>query len=167
MSSVIVRVRLVVRKTVGVDDRRFDYLSGSHLQSQVKSLRQMMVFMPLVVVLIGQFCLFTGIETTATEPSHSSSPSLKEQVAESNVPVWGPRHVIIIAVVAVLVIAPIVCILSYSYCRKKMLSKTNQEEAHIRPATEDNISPSLTLMPLDGLYETEDESERYVKCPWE
>ena len=33
----------------------FDYLSGSHLQSQVNSHRQMMVFMPLVIVLIGQF----------------------------------------------------------------------------------------------------------------
>ena len=31
-------------------------VSGSHLQSQVKSLCQMMVFMPLVLVLIGQFC---------------------------------------------------------------------------------------------------------------
>ena len=31
-------------------------MSGSHLQSQSKSRRQMMVFMPLVVVLIGQFC---------------------------------------------------------------------------------------------------------------
>ena len=29
--------------------------SGSHLQSQVKS-RQMMVFMSLILVLIGQFC---------------------------------------------------------------------------------------------------------------
>ena len=47
LSSVIVRVRVVFRKTV-VGDWRFDYLSGSHLQSQVKSLRQMMVFMPLV-----------------------------------------------------------------------------------------------------------------------
>ena len=28
----------------------------SHLQSQLKSVSQMMVFMPLVVVLIGQFC---------------------------------------------------------------------------------------------------------------
>ena len=50
----IVRVRVVFRKTVM--DLRFDYLSGSHLQSQVKSLRQMKVFMPLVVILIGQFC---------------------------------------------------------------------------------------------------------------
>ena len=52
---VIVRVKVVFRKTV-VSDWRFDYLSGSHLQSQVKSRRQMMVFMPVVLVLIGQFC---------------------------------------------------------------------------------------------------------------
>ena len=51
----IVRVKVVFRKTI-VGDWRFDYLSGSHLQSQVKSVSQMMVFMPLVVVLIGQFC---------------------------------------------------------------------------------------------------------------
>ena len=31
-------------------------VSGSHLQSQVKSRYQMMVFMSLVLVLIGQFC---------------------------------------------------------------------------------------------------------------
>ena len=49
----IFRVRIVFRQTV-VGDWRFDYLSGSHLQSQVKSRRQMMVFMPLVLVLIGQ-----------------------------------------------------------------------------------------------------------------
>ena len=55
MFSVIVRERVIFRKTV-VGDWRFNYLSGSHLQSQVKSRRQMMVFMPLVVVLIGQFC---------------------------------------------------------------------------------------------------------------
>ena len=53
-SYVIVRVRVLFRKTVM--DWRFDYLSGSYLQSQVKSLRQMKVFMPLVVILIGQFC---------------------------------------------------------------------------------------------------------------
>ena len=41
--SVIVQVRVVFRKTV-VGDWCFDYLSGSHLQSQVKSGRQMMVF---------------------------------------------------------------------------------------------------------------------------
>ena len=51
----IVQVRVVFRKTV-VGDLCFDYLSGSHLQSQVKSLCQMMVFMPLVLVWIGQFC---------------------------------------------------------------------------------------------------------------
>ena len=33
--SVIVRVRVVFRKTI-VGDWRFDYLSGSHLQSQVQ-----------------------------------------------------------------------------------------------------------------------------------
>ena len=46
----LVWVRVVFRKAV-IGDRRFNYLSGSHLQGQVKSLRQM----PLVVVLIGQF----------------------------------------------------------------------------------------------------------------
>ena len=51
-----VRVKVVFRKTV-VGDWRFDYLSGSHLQSQVKSCRQMNVFMPLVLVWIGQFCI--------------------------------------------------------------------------------------------------------------
>ena len=50
----IVWVRLVFRKTA-VGDRVFNYLSGSHLQSQVKSRPQMMVFMSLVAVLIGQF----------------------------------------------------------------------------------------------------------------
>ena len=45
--GVIIRVKVVFRKTV-VGDWRFVYLSGSHLQSQVKSLRQMMVFMSLV-----------------------------------------------------------------------------------------------------------------------
>ena len=40
---------VVFRKTV-FGDWRFDYLSGSHLQTQVKSRRQMMVFMPLVTV---------------------------------------------------------------------------------------------------------------------
>ena len=44
--GVIVQVRVVFRKTV-VGDWRFDYLSSSHLQSQVKSRRQMMVFMHL------------------------------------------------------------------------------------------------------------------------
>ena len=53
--SVIVRVKVMFRKTV-VGDWRFDYLSGSHLQSHVKSRRQMMVFMPPVLVLNGQFC---------------------------------------------------------------------------------------------------------------
>ena len=42
LSSVIVRVRVVFRKTV-VGDWHFTYLSGSHLQSQVKSRLQMMV----------------------------------------------------------------------------------------------------------------------------
>ena len=50
----IVRVKEVFRKTA-VGDRVFNYLSGSHLQSQVKSRPQMMVFMSLVAVLIGQF----------------------------------------------------------------------------------------------------------------
>ena len=36
LSCVIVRVRVVFRKTV-VDDWRFDYLSSSHLQSQVNT----------------------------------------------------------------------------------------------------------------------------------
>ena len=42
LSCVIVRVRVVFRKTV-VGDWRFNYLSGSHLQSQVKSLRMSLV----------------------------------------------------------------------------------------------------------------------------
>ena len=46
---VIVRVKVVFRKTV-VGDWCFDYLSSSHLQSQVKSRHRMMVFMPLVLV---------------------------------------------------------------------------------------------------------------------
>ena len=50
-----VRVRVVFRKTF-VGDLHFDYLSGSHLQSQVTSRPQMMVFMPLILVWIGQFC---------------------------------------------------------------------------------------------------------------
>ena len=54
-SSVSVWVRGVFRKTV-VGDWHFNYLSGSHLQSQDKSFHQVMVFMPLVVVWIGQFC---------------------------------------------------------------------------------------------------------------
>ena len=41
---------------MAVQDDIFNYLSGSRLQSQVESPRQMMVFMPLVVVWIGQFC---------------------------------------------------------------------------------------------------------------
>ena len=49
LSSVIVRVRVVFRKTV-VGDWRFDYLS----RVRVKSLRQMMVSMPLVAVLIAR-----------------------------------------------------------------------------------------------------------------
>ena len=53
--SVIVRVKVVFRKTV-VGDWRFDHQSGSHLQSQVKSVSQTMVFMPLGLVWIGQFC---------------------------------------------------------------------------------------------------------------
>ena len=56
MFSVIVRVRVVLRKTV-LGDWRFDYLSSSHLQSQVMSRCQIMVFIPLVVVEIAQrFC---------------------------------------------------------------------------------------------------------------
>ena len=39
---VIVRVRVVLKRTV-VGDRRFDNLSGSHLQSQVNSVCQSMV----------------------------------------------------------------------------------------------------------------------------
>ena len=56
--GVIVRVKVVFRKTA-VGDWCFDYLSSSHHQSQVKSHRQMIVhvFMPLVVVWIGQFRL--------------------------------------------------------------------------------------------------------------
>ena len=50
----IVWVKVGFRKTV-TGDRSFYYLSGSNVQSQMKSLCQMMVFMPLVVVLIGQF----------------------------------------------------------------------------------------------------------------
>ena len=41
--GVIAQVRVVFRKTV-VGDWRFDYLSGSHLQSQVKIGCQMMAF---------------------------------------------------------------------------------------------------------------------------
>ena len=41
---------------MAVQDDIFNYLSGSRLQSQVESPRQMMVFMSLVVVWIGQFC---------------------------------------------------------------------------------------------------------------
>ena len=52
MFSVIVWVRLVFRKTA-VGDCCFHYLSSSHLQSRVKSRRQMMVFMSLVMVWIG------------------------------------------------------------------------------------------------------------------
>ena len=49
LSSVIVRVRVVSRKTV-VGDLRFDYLGGTVvLQIQMKSPHQMMVFMPLVI----------------------------------------------------------------------------------------------------------------------
>ena len=54
LSSVIVHVRVVFRNTV-VGVWHFSYPSGSHSLRQV-SLCQMMVFMPLVVVLIGQFC---------------------------------------------------------------------------------------------------------------
>ena len=46
---------IVFRKTV-VGDWRFYCPSGRHLQSQVKSRRQMMVVMPPVLVLISQFC---------------------------------------------------------------------------------------------------------------
>ena len=53
--GVIVRVKIVFRKAV-VGDWCFDYLSGSRLQSQVKSCCQMMAFMSLVLVLIGEFC---------------------------------------------------------------------------------------------------------------
>ena len=49
--------RVVFRKTVVGGDWRFDYLSGSHLLSQVKSFQQLMVIYAwLVVFLIGQFC---------------------------------------------------------------------------------------------------------------
>jgi len=41
-SVVIVRVRVVLKRTV-VGDRRFDNLSGSHLQSQVNSVCQSMM----------------------------------------------------------------------------------------------------------------------------
>ena len=52
--DVIVWVKVVFRKTV-FGDWRFDYLSGSRLQSQVKNRRQMMmIFMPLVLVWIGE-----------------------------------------------------------------------------------------------------------------
>ena len=54
---VIVWVKVVFRKTV-VGDWRSDYLNGSHLQSQVKSPRQMMVLMPLVFTWIGQLCRY-------------------------------------------------------------------------------------------------------------
>ena len=43
LSCVIVPMRVVLRKTGG-GDWCFDYLSGNHLQSQVKSCHQMMVF---------------------------------------------------------------------------------------------------------------------------
>ena len=53
LPCVIVRVSVVFRKTsIVVGHWRFDYLSGSHLQRQVKS--EIMVFMHLVVVLNGQ-----------------------------------------------------------------------------------------------------------------
>ena len=55
LSSVMVCVRVVFRKTVITVDWCFDYLStGSHLQSQVKN-HQMMLFVPLVIVVIDQF----------------------------------------------------------------------------------------------------------------
>ena len=61
LSIVIIRVRIVLRKNV-VGDWRFDYLSVSHLQSRHK----MIIFMPLVVVWIGQvavlvFFFFFGL----------------------------------------------------------------------------------------------------------
>ena len=43
--SMIIWVRVVFRKIV-VGDWCFDYLRGSHLQSQVKSRHQMMVYYP-------------------------------------------------------------------------------------------------------------------------
>ena len=50
--GVMIRVKVVFRKTV-VGDWRFDYLSSSHLQSQVKSRRQMMVELELSKLVIG------------------------------------------------------------------------------------------------------------------
>ena len=47
--GVIIWVRVVFRKIV-VGDWHVNYLSGSHLQNQVKSLPQMMVFMPLTTL---------------------------------------------------------------------------------------------------------------------
>ena len=47
-------MRVVFRKTV-VGDRRFDYLSGSHLQSQVKSSSGDSIYAS-GRGLIGQFC---------------------------------------------------------------------------------------------------------------
>ena len=41
--SVIIRVKLVLRRTV-VGDQRFNKLSGSHLQSQVNSVCEGMMF---------------------------------------------------------------------------------------------------------------------------
>ena len=48
LSCVVIQVRVVFRKNV-VGDRCFYHLSGSHLQSQAKSLGQMMVFMLSVI----------------------------------------------------------------------------------------------------------------------
>ena len=56
LSCVIVWVRVVFRKTV-VGDSCFDYLSASHLQSQVKSILQMIVS-TLLVVLIPIHCIW-------------------------------------------------------------------------------------------------------------
>ena len=62
LSCVIVRVRVVFRKTVA-GDWRFDHLSGSHLQSQVKS-HQMMVVgvtcgLVLLWLLLSIWCCYT------------------------------------------------------------------------------------------------------------
>ena len=45
--GVIIWVRVVFNRKTVAGDWHFDYLCGSHLQSQVKSRHQMMVFMPL------------------------------------------------------------------------------------------------------------------------
>ena len=82
LSGVIVRVRERLLLVTDVSTTSV----VSHLQSQVKSRCQVMVFMRLVIVLIGQFCpdLIIGHHTSVTNSLSEDYTHLDDHTRQTN-----------------------------------------------------------------------------------